>query len=541
MACAISTIIGSYRKGELSKPLDHNHVLKWVSQFDEADRSVILEETLHILTRQYYSREAIENLVDGILCKIREQVGSFESIIFANPQEQGSSQKILYTIISEKLGEEFRGQSADFTEPDKIYVYIDDGLYTGGRARTDLVALIELLPPNSRLYVFYLFAYSNACSYREDQITELAKNKKIEICFDWGRMFYNERSCKAKSIDFVWPTILARKDEEVLAYEAKLKETQKANYLYYNNYVYQKEKGMFSSYDAEERVGYAFLKYGIKICNQLNKSTFRPLGLTTPPSFGFGSLVATDYNISPREYTFLRRRGSLEDLRQAEQTAQNIITLSLLNRGITLKRISPATLFREDFPRVRPSLGLDLKCEIGERRWLFFYVLAECAEDGERSVSPLTSSAEHMAYNALTMRSSLFLLDAWYPEKLDDTRSTIVFRDAKLFDAAVELLRRRPIQTAMSVMLLDFDEGRIVKEQWISQGLEKSARFQSSSAPVPTSAPDSVPSLVPCSSPIGHLSIIFSASFNKSSRSSEVNVLYSTSSLAGRRISQPPA
>lgn len=255
----------------------------------------------------------------------------------------------------------------------------------------------------------------------------------------------------------------------------------------------------------------------------------------------FETFARADGYVSPREYTFLRRRGSLEDLRQAEQTAQNIITLSLLNRGITLKRISPATLFREDFPRVRPSLGLDLKCEIGERRWLFFYVLAECAEDGERSVSPLTSSAEHMAYNALTMRSSLFLLDAWYPEKLDDTRSTIVFRDAKLFDAAVELLRRRPIQTAMSVMLLDFDEGRIVKEQWISQGLEKSARFQSSSAPVPTSAPDSVPSLVPCSSPIGHLSIIFSASFNKSSRSSEVNVLYSTSSLAGRRISQPPA
>lgn len=107
MACAISTIICSYRKGELSKPLDHNHVLKWVGQFDEEDRSVILEETLHILTRQYYSREAIEDSVDGILCKIREQVGSFEDIIFANPQEQGSSQKILYTIISEKLGANF--------------------------------------------------------------------------------------------------------------------------------------------------------------------------------------------------------------------------------------------------------------------------------------------------------------------------------------------------------------------------------------------------------------------------------------------------
>lgn len=298
LACAISTIIGSYRKGELSKPLDHNHVLKWVGQFDEEDRSIILEETLHVLTRQYYNREAIEESLDAILKKICAQVDSFDNVIFTNLQEQGSSQKILYDIISEKLGSAFNNQCSAFTESSKIYVYIDDGLYTGGRARTDLTALIERLPPNSRLYVFYLFAYSNACSYREDQITKLAINKKIDICFDWGRMFYNERSYKAESIDFVWPTILARKDEEVLAYETKLKETQKANYLYYNSYAYQKEKGMFSSYEAEERVGHAFLKYGIKICNQLNKSTFRPLGLTTPPSFGFGSLVATDYNIS---------------------------------------------------------------------------------------------------------------------------------------------------------------------------------------------------------------------------------------------------
>lgn len=298
LACAISTIIGSYRKGELSKTLDHNHVLKWVGQFDEKDRSMILEEMLHVLTRQYYNREAIGESLDVILKKICAQVDSFDNVIFANPQELGSSQKILYDIISKKLETDFHSQCDGFTEANKIYVYIDDGLYTGGRTRTDLSALIEILPPNSKLLVFYIFVYSNAYSYIENQITKLAKNKKIELCFDWVRMFYNERSCKAKSIDFVWPTILARKDEEVLAYEAKLKETQKANYLYYNNFAYQKDKGMFSSYDAEERVGYAFLKYGIKICNQLNKSTFRPLGLTTTPSFGFGSLVATDYNIS---------------------------------------------------------------------------------------------------------------------------------------------------------------------------------------------------------------------------------------------------
>ena len=298
IACAISTIIGSYRKGELSKPLDYNHILKWVGQFDEEDRSVILEETLHVLTRQYYNREAIGESLDVILRKICTQVDSFDNVIFANPQEQGSSQKILYDIISEKLGLSFNSQCSDFTESSKLYVYIDDGLYTGGRTRTDLSALIKLLPQNSKLLVYYIFVYSNAYSFRKTQITRLANEKKIEVYFDYVRMFYNDRNQKAESIDFVWPTILAREDEEVLAYETKLKETQKANYLYYNSSAYQHEKGMFSSYGAEEQVGYAFLKYGIKICNQLNTSTFRPLGLTTPPSFGFGSLVATDYNIS---------------------------------------------------------------------------------------------------------------------------------------------------------------------------------------------------------------------------------------------------
>ena len=65
LATAISTIISSYREGEISKRLDCTHVMKWVNQFEEADRSVILQETFHILTKQFYSRERIENILDG--------------------------------------------------------------------------------------------------------------------------------------------------------------------------------------------------------------------------------------------------------------------------------------------------------------------------------------------------------------------------------------------------------------------------------------------------------------------------------------------
>lgn len=99
LACAISTIIGSYRKGELSKPLDHNHVLKWVGQFDEEDRSIILEETLHVLTRQYYNREAIEESLDAILKKICAQVDSLITLflqIYRNKGQVRKSYMILY-------------------------------------------------------------------------------------------------------------------------------------------------------------------------------------------------------------------------------------------------------------------------------------------------------------------------------------------------------------------------------------------------------------------------------------------------------------
>lgn len=39
LADAISTIIISYRHDEKIAPLDRNHVLKWVNQFDEEDRT----------------------------------------------------------------------------------------------------------------------------------------------------------------------------------------------------------------------------------------------------------------------------------------------------------------------------------------------------------------------------------------------------------------------------------------------------------------------------------------------------------------------
>ena len=86
LADAISTIIISYRHDEKIAPLDRNHVLKWVNQFDEEDRHIILEETFRILKDQYYSRERIKEILNRWIEKLLNKFNTFDNIIFTNTQ-----------------------------------------------------------------------------------------------------------------------------------------------------------------------------------------------------------------------------------------------------------------------------------------------------------------------------------------------------------------------------------------------------------------------------------------------------------------------
>ena len=83
LAGGIATIISFYRKNELRKPLD---VLKWVNQFDEKDRNVVLQETFHILTEQYYSCEDVYNELDKVINVILKRYGTFDNVVFTNTQ-----------------------------------------------------------------------------------------------------------------------------------------------------------------------------------------------------------------------------------------------------------------------------------------------------------------------------------------------------------------------------------------------------------------------------------------------------------------------
>lgn len=152
----IATIIQNYRRTELTKPLDAAHVERWVEQFAPDERSIVLAETFHVLTRYYFKEERIHNFLEQVLERITAEQPT-DNVVFASIQEKGHSQKLIYEYIASKGN--FTFQSEEFTDTSKLYVYIDDGLYSGGRAKEDLRKLIGLLPQGAHLQVYYLIAY----------------------------------------------------------------------------------------------------------------------------------------------------------------------------------------------------------------------------------------------------------------------------------------------------------------------------------------------------------------------------------------------
>lgn len=96
----IAKIIQNFRRGELSKELDAAHVRRWVSQFDEADREMILAETYRVLSHYYYSEEKIFGYVDWVLSCLEKET-SLRDCIYLAVQEKGSSQKLLLNRVGD--------------------------------------------------------------------------------------------------------------------------------------------------------------------------------------------------------------------------------------------------------------------------------------------------------------------------------------------------------------------------------------------------------------------------------------------------------
>ena len=220
----IATLIVNYRRAELTKPLDVAHVKKWVEQFETDERSVVLRETFYALSRYYIKEERIHAFLERVLGQITEN-RNINDIVFVSVQEKGYSQLLIYKYIETKGA--FIFQSKKFIDASKLYVYIDDGLYSGRRTRDDIRKLIGLLPQGAHLQVYYMVAFSNGFEYWSNRLSEEAAEKEVYVEFFCEIKYINDRTKKLANYEFLWPDISCRNEKSVVNFEKNLCKQEK--------------------------------------------------------------------------------------------------------------------------------------------------------------------------------------------------------------------------------------------------------------------------------------------------------------------------
>ena len=316
----IANIIQNFRKDELPIQLDSRHVEKWVSQFSQETQDVILFETLHVLNEWYFSDSKIDDILDSILSYITRKYefsSDFEmlkSVSFIQVQEMGLSQRKMLERLINMVNDRYDYPlKTSVDEETKHYVYIDDGLYTGRRARTDIEECLWLLPRESTLDVFYIVGATQGVEYVKNKLTSIINEQNIQFKIHTYKKLCNNKKV-SKTYEYngecvetyekykkcLWPTSKASGIQEIADYYSSLMQLGD-NYekIPYRAYPWENDNGIFSSAQNREVVEIEFLVKGIEIIRSLSKeSKMYPLGYNLWPSFGFGSFCAFDMNIS---------------------------------------------------------------------------------------------------------------------------------------------------------------------------------------------------------------------------------------------------
>ncbi len=312
----LANIIKDYRKGELDFTPDVDHIRKWLSQFSPESQDVILQETLHVFQEWYFSNEYVDEKVDRIPNYLQKKYhystihSVCNSVSFLSVQKDGNSQRAIISRLAERMCDRYGiSIKTEIDEDINHYVYFDDGLYTGSRARKDLEEIICYLPKNSTLEVFYIVACESAFLYTKKIVSEQANQRGITLLMHSWKTLFDVKSSEwsgdgteswCTRHDCLWPMPSLKADDDVRAYIGLLTGISDAA----KNYLFRKanwanDAGIFTTVENRAVVEKEFLLQGIKILESVSeRKGIYPLGYNSFLSLGLGSFCAFEMNIS---------------------------------------------------------------------------------------------------------------------------------------------------------------------------------------------------------------------------------------------------
>ncbi len=293
----IVEIIENYRLGEIDKP-DAAHVVRWIAQFDEQARSLILAELNYVLKRTYISKQAVLDFLEKVV-KSKKIAGDdlrdfWQTVNFLDIQNRGNSQREMLALIGSVIQDKFSIDIRKCGIGSSTFMYIDDVIFSGGHISNDLINWIEnFAPEKALLHVVVIGLHRYGLWNAKNKINEsLKKSRKVIEIKYWHLFEFEDRKSEINNTDVLRPKIIPN-DESVENYVSTLK---------YEPVLRTKDtvgnNKFFSGEDGRGVLEQHFLIKGVhvrSICNHFNPYQ-RPLGNMVLETLGFGSMIVTYRN-----------------------------------------------------------------------------------------------------------------------------------------------------------------------------------------------------------------------------------------------------
>lgn len=301
---SIADRITDYREGDSSVPQrTPKHVERWISQFPQDVQDGILSELNHLLSKTYISRAEMTSFLQGLVTHSDFCDGDpktfWKSANVLDIQQGGNSQREILAMFGELLNQEIGIKLSNCGSQDGPFIYLDDGLFGGGRIRGDISSWVQKEAPDEfelRIVVAVLHTLGNW--YVDEQFNKLRTKTKKKFNVSYWRIHdvENRRRYKNES-DVLWPTTVPA-GPLAEAYVRYLTEEEPKYPLELRTPGSVGTKKFFSSDESRILLEQQFLISGLQIrdqCPHLHE-TMRPLGATLLKTFGFGSTIVTFRN-----------------------------------------------------------------------------------------------------------------------------------------------------------------------------------------------------------------------------------------------------
>lgn len=299
---SIADQVADYREGDVPRRTPQV-VDEWVQQFPEDVQDGVLSEVNNLLGKTYISRADMTSFLQGLTAHAKfcgDDPNTFwKSANLLSIQQKGNSQREMLVMFGELLAQSIGVNLTECGSDAGPFVYIDDGLFGGGRVLQDLTSWIERkAPAEFELRIVVSVLHTLGQYYVDKKITELkAKTKKKFKVSYWRIHEIENRRYYKNASDVLWPTAIPA-GPAAEAYVRYMTEEEPRYKVELRTPGSVGGKKFFSSDKARILLEQQFLTAGFEVrrrCPRLSE-TIRPLGATLLKTFGFGSTVVTFRN-----------------------------------------------------------------------------------------------------------------------------------------------------------------------------------------------------------------------------------------------------